>query len=298
VVQATNVGVNPARVVDIMPPGFAFVPGSATVNGAAATPAISGRNLTFDGIVPTGTSEIRIELTLVSTAAVATGPNVNTAQLINPATGDLLATAKATVTVEAEHVFDCGDVIGRVFDDKNRNGYQDDGESGLPGVRIATVNGLLVTTDKFGRFHVPCADIPDQDIGSNFLMKLDTRTLPTGYRVTTENPRDVRLTRGKVTKLNFGAAITRVVRLDLKDAAFASNDTKLKPEWAKGIDRLIDLLESEPSTLRITYHTGNVDKKLASKRLSAIEKLIAATWKKRSGRYRLPIETRIIGAKS
>ena len=77
----------------------------------------------------------------------------------------------------AEAVFDCGDIIGKVFDDRNRNGYQDEGEPGLPGVRIATVRGLLVTTDPYGRFSVGCADIPDADIGTNFIMKLDARTL-------------------------------------------------------------------------------------------------------------------------
>ena len=68
------------------------------------------------------------------------------------------------------------------------------------------VNGVLITTDAEGRYHVPCAAIPDAAIGSNFLLKLDPRTLPTGYQVTSENPRDVRVTRGKVTVLNFGAA--------------------------------------------------------------------------------------------
>jgi uncharacterized repeat protein (TIGR01451 family) len=297
VIEADNVPFNPARIVDVMPPGFTFVAGSATVNGVAATPAVNGRNLTFDGIVLPPGATIRVELTLASTAAVATGPNVNVAQLIDPATGETAAVAKATVTVEAEHVFDCGDVVGKVFDDKDRNGYQDEGEPGLPGVRLATVNGLLITTDKHGRFHVPCADIPDQDIGSNFVMKLDTRTLPTGYRLTTENPRDVRLTRGKVTKLNFGAAITRVVRLDLKNAAFVNGSEKLKPEWRSGIDKLMKVLDAEPSTLRITYSLGGEDKAVASRRVMALEKLIASEWKKRRGRYKLPVETRIVGAK-
>ena len=51
-------------------------------------------------------------------------------------------------------------------------------EKGLPGVRLATVNGELITTE--GRYSVPCAMIPDAAIGSNFILKLDTRTLPTG----------------------------------------------------------------------------------------------------------------------
>ena len=73
-------------------------------------------------------------------------------------------------------------------------------------------------------------------------MKLDERTLPAGYRITTENPRVVRLTRGKITKLNFGAALTRVVRLDLSDEAFVPGERKLNDQWRTGIQQLITQL--------------------------------------------------------
>src|SRR5690606_36315816 len=109
--------------------------------------------------------------------------------------------ANAVVRIIPDPVFDCAEIIGKVFDDRNANGYQDDGEPGIPNVRLATARGLLVTTDAEGRFHVPCAAVPNADRGSNLVMKLDERTLPSGFRVTTENPRDVRLTRGKMSKL-------------------------------------------------------------------------------------------------
>lgn len=105
--------------------------------------------------------------------------------------------------------FECADVIGKVFDDRNGNGYQDQGEAGLPGVRVATTEGWLVFTDNHGRFHVTCAARPESGIGSNFIMKVDTRSLPTGYQLTTENPGMVRLTAGRLAKLNFGASVAR-----------------------------------------------------------------------------------------
>ncbi|WP_201285405.1 hypothetical protein [Chelativorans xinjiangense] len=114
-----------------------------------------------------------------------------------------------TTSSAAAQPFGCSDVIGTVFDDQNGNGYQDAGEPGLPGVRLATVSGWLITTDAHGRFHVACANEEAGRIGSAFIMKLDARTLPTGYRLTTENPRVVRLTAAKTTKLNFGASIGR-----------------------------------------------------------------------------------------
>ncbi|MFC6488536.1 hypothetical protein [Nitratireductor sp. GCM10026969] len=109
----------------------------------------------------------------------------------------------------AAQPLECSDITGSVFEDRNGNGYQDPGEPGLPGVRLATVSGLLVETDAKGRFHIACPQAPGGPFGSAFVLKLDTRTLPTGYRVTTENPRMVRLTRGKATHLAFGVSLKR-----------------------------------------------------------------------------------------
>ncbi|NTS29625.1 hypothetical protein HQ945_00010 [Phyllobacterium sp. BT25] len=158
-------------------------------------------------------------------------------------------------------------------------------------MRIATVRGLLVTTDEFGRFHVACADLTDARIGSNFIMKLDTRTLPAGYHLTTENPRVIRLTAGKMSKLNFGAVQGRVVRLDLKDEAFEPALTTLKPRWDKGLDALIEMLKQQEATLRISYPTRSGD--LATKRMEAIEDAIAKRWKAAGGGYALNIEARV-----
>jgi large repetitive protein len=103
-------------------------------------------------------------------------------------------------------VFDCSELLGKVFEDADRDGYQDENEPGVPGVRLVTVNGQLITTDAFGRYHIACAAVPDARIGSNFVLKLDSRTLPLGWDVTTDNPRSIRLTRGKFGELNFGVA--------------------------------------------------------------------------------------------
>lgn len=297
VIEAAGVGFSPARIVDIIPPGFDFVVGSATSNAVPVVPTVAGRNLTFDGLTPDGLGAIRLELVLVASIAVATGPHVNTAQLINPLTNALVSTARATVTITAEHVFDCGDIIGRVFDDKNRNGYQDERERGLAGVRLVTVKGVLITTDKNGLFHVACADVPDADIGSNFILKLDIRTLPEGYNVTTENPRIVRLTSGKLTKLNFGAAGARLVRFDMTNDAFVSGSTALKPQWLKSIDKLMAVLEQGNATLRLTYIAKTSGSNLAMDRAAAVEKLITERWAEIGGRYRLSIETRVAGPK-
>ena len=122
-------------------------------------------------------------------------------------------------------------MLGKVFDDDNRNGMQESGERGLAGVRLVTARGLVATTDSHGRFHITCAIVPREDRGSNFVLKLDDRTLPTGYRMTTRQVQVQRATRGKALPFHFGAAIMRVVGMDLADPVFEPNTTVMREQW-------------------------------------------------------------------
>ena len=285
------------NLVDFMPAGFTYRPGSAMIDAVQKDPKQTGRRLVWVGQTIPAKSTVVLTLNMGVGAAAAEPEFTNLAWVEDPLTGQRISTiGKAVVRREFEHVFDCGEIIGKVYDDKNRNGYQNVGELGLPGVRVATVKGILVTTDKHGRYNVPCAAIPDARIGSNFVIKLDTRTLPTGYRLTTENPRVVRLTRGKITKLNFGATIHRVVRIDVDPSAFAVGKTQPGKKLANGIDQLIDLLATEKSVLRISYH-GKGDENLGKSRLRNLSKLIMNRWKHNRGSYDLDIETRFVGGK-
>ncbi|WP_420818651.1 DUF7507 domain-containing protein, partial [Paramylibacter kogurei] len=202
-------------VVDVLPIGMIYVPGTAQVDDVDVDPIVTGRTLTFSGLSVPPVGDVVITLTARVGPNSAIGKLVNQATAIDPATGAAMTnTASAIVERTPEHVFDCSDVIGKVFDDYNHDGSQNQGEPGLAGVRIVTVGGVLITTDEFGRYHVPCAALPDKH-GSNFILKLDERSLPSGYRMTTENPRVMRLTPGKFAKMNFGAAISNVIRIDL-----------------------------------------------------------------------------------
>ena len=63
--------------------------------------------------------------------------------------------------------------------------------------------------------HIACAATPKPGIGSNFIVKIDERSLPGGLEVVTENPRVVRLTEGKLTSADFGVRRLRSMRIDL-----------------------------------------------------------------------------------
>ena len=280
-------------LADVVPAGFRFSPGSATVNGAPAAPTESGARLDFTGIDLGPNRTVTVRLLLDAQDAAGPGRHVNRARLFGA--GGVLMAPEATATVEIppEAVHDCSDVIGRVFDDRNRNGHIDEDEPGLPGVRLATADGPPVVTDRHGRFHVVCAGPPGESIGSNFVLQLDTRTLPSGYRMTTENPRVVRPTAGETIETDFGAASGRIVRLDINAGAFEDGTTGLGPRWSRGIDRLIRVLREEHSVLRLVYRAGRGEGALAQERVDAIVATVRERWASFDEIYPLEIESEI-----
>ena len=243
-------------------------------------------------------STVNIKLLLVVGSGVGEGEYVNRAVARNnQTTGATSLVAQATVRVVPDPTFDCSDVIGKIFDDKNLNAYQDEGEEGIPGVRVLTAKGLEITADSHGRFHLTCAVIPNPDRGSNFIIKLDERSLPSGYRLTTENPRVVRATRGKMVKFNFGAAIHRVVRLDMADAVFEKDSTEMRPQWLPRLDLLMTELAKDPSLLRLSYLAENESESEVNDRLDAVKDEIEKRWEDLNCCYQLMIETEVFWRK-
>jgi hypothetical protein len=286
------------NVIDAFPAGFKYVSGSARVDGVEMDPVIDGNTLTWSLPTIAVGAEHTIKLLLVVSSGVGEGEYVNNAYLVNTVTnGAASGVASATVRVIPDPTFDCTDIIGKVFDDRNMNAYQDEGEPGLAGIQVATARGLRVTTDKHGRFHVTCAAVPNEIRGSNFIMKVDDRTLPSGYRMTTENPRVLRATRGKMLKFNFGAAIHRVVRLDLADGVFEKDSTELRPQWRSRIDMLIIELQKEASILRLSYLGENETESEVEDRLDAIEEIISDRWEHIDCCYKLTIEKEVFWRK-
>jgi len=296
-------------VVDFFPAGFKYIAGSGRIQSnqgpwVKTEPVLDANNpsnltLTWVNIGRLNSNEsFTIKLLLVVGSGVGEGEYVNRAQVLNNLTGGAASgVAAATVRVVPDPTFDCSDVIGKVFDDKNLNAYQDEGEEGIPGVRLFTTKGLEITADEHGRFHLTCAVVPNQDRGSNFIMKLDERSLPSGYRLTTENPRVVRATRGKMLKFNFGAAIHRVVRLDMAEQVFEPGTTKIRPQWLPRLDLLITELAKDPSLLRLSYLADNESEDIVDDRLDAVKEEVEKRWEALDCCYQLMIETEVFWRK-
>ena len=285
-------------VRDIIPPGFKYRTGSARLNGVKNEPVIAGRQLTWRNLTFSPGERKTFTMILVVGAGVGEGEYTNQVYALNNIIGTMVSNvATATVRIIPDPTFDCTDVIGKVFDDKNTNGYQDEGEPGIANVRLATARGLIVTTDAEGRFHIPCALVPQADRGSNFIMKVDERTLPSGFRMTTENPYTVRATRGKMIKMNFGAAIHRVVRIDLTDGAFEPGSEKLREQWQKKIQALESTLHESPTVVRLAYRMNKDSKSLVKKRIKKMRETLTVIWKKGKNCPPLIFEEEIVEAK-
>lgn len=280
------------ELVDTLPPGFKFVDGSATLGGVPVVPTVSGRTVTWPGLTIAPDAEFEATILAVVGSGVGFGTFNNEVIALDQASGRAVSNrAFASVEVVPDPEFDCTDIIGKVFDDKNGNGYQDEGEPGLPNVRLATVRGLLVTTDAFGRYHIACAEIPNEARGTTFVLKVDERTLPTGYRMVTENPAVVRLTRGKAMKVNFGARIHRVVRVEISGDSFEDGGSDLLPERDADLDLILRAIADEPSILRLVYISGSATDGMSKRRLRAVERRVRRLWSTEYDRYRLQIET-------
>jgi uncharacterized repeat protein (TIGR01451 family) len=287
-------GILDLSIVDRFPAGFRYVEGSAQIDGEPVEPTINGQELVWSDIGVGGASRRTLALLLAVGAGVSEGEYINRAQAFSSLTGSPLSgEAHATVRLVPDPTFDCTDVIGKVFDDVNRDGFQDPEEPGLRGIRLLTARGLAATTDQHGRFHITCAITPHEGRGSNFILKLDDRTLPTGYRMSTRQAQVMRATRGKALRFSFGASIHRVVGLDMANGVFEPNSTAMRPQWKTRIGMLLEELKKAPATLRLSYLADVEDARLVEERLAAVKKEIAEAWEALNCCYPLTIEPEV-----
>jgi uncharacterized repeat protein (TIGR01451 family) len=282
------------NVIDRFPAGFRYVEGSARFDDVPTEPVIANRDLVWSDLLLQTDGRHEIKLLLAVGAGVTEGEFVNRAFAMNGITGGLMsAEATATVRVVPDPTFDCTDVTGKVFDDSNRNGYQDGDEGGIDSVRLVTTTGLAATTDTHGRYHITCAIVPDENRGSNFVLKLDDRTLPSGYRVSTRPVQIQRATRGKALRMNFGASIHRVVGLDIADAVFEPDSIEMRSQWAPRVGLLLNELQKAPAVLRLSYVADIEDESLVERRLETLKQRIGEEWRSLDASYELVIEPEI-----
>jgi uncharacterized repeat protein (TIGR01451 family) len=199
-VTIKNVGSTDVRGVfleDRIPGGFKYVTDRATLDNIPTNPAGSTALLFDIGTVEAqATRTLRYQLIVGS--GVTQGNYENRAWARYSDETVISNKDSATVKITLDPLFDLGNFIGKVFWDKNENGYQDEGENPIPFVSIAMEDGTVVITDKNGRYHIPAIK-PGRHV-----LRLDESTLPEGAYLTTDKAVIVDITNGLLGKVNFG----------------------------------------------------------------------------------------------
>ena len=262
-VAIENTGANDLvglTLVDTPPAGFRFVEGSQTINIEGLTLTATGdRPFTIGGINLAAGETAIVGYFLRVGAGITRGEYVNTvgAELGGASIGN---TATASVEIVSDPDFEETTIIGKVFDDQNENGWQDEGELGIPGIRLATVTGLLIETDSEGRYHIAGVDVERFERGRNFLLKLDAATLPDGAVVVTENPRVMRITQGLLNQINFGVKLPvqeESVEVEIGELLFIKDAVDIREEHQPLLDQMAEhVREYKGGVLTIVGRAG------------------------------------------
>jgi len=165
------------RVVDTLPAGVVYAPGTARVDGQPVEPTRDGRILTwtFPSLMGTHTIVYAV-VVLPYTAQGTTLINLVDVETTSSTGAHVAGSASADTRVIAGALGNRVVITGRVFADVARTGRFRVGDKGVAGVRIYLEDGESVTTDPNGRFTFPSVR-PGQHV-----LRVDATTLPPSVR--------------------------------------------------------------------------------------------------------------------
>ena len=211
-ITVTNQGNQTARGVtleDTLPRGFSYVPNTMRVDGQSVQDPMGGKGpylqLGFGDLAANHSAKIEYR--------VQVGPNALNGDGINRArakdrSGVQSNEAQAKVEVKPGVFSSDAFVIGKVYTDCNRNGMQDEGELGVPGIRLYMEDGSYVITDREGKYDFYGVS------PKTHVLKIDRTTLPTGAELILQanrhagdpSSRFVDVKRGELHRADFAVA--------------------------------------------------------------------------------------------
>src|SRR5437773_2639537 len=214
----TSINLTNFVVQNELPPRFGYLPGSSTRDGRAIADPTGSRfqqfsldtlaaftDLNGDGQAGPGEpGYLALSWVLVPGASATPGAYLDAAvAFAGCSMCGASNRAEATVHVAEDAFLARGTIVGRVFEDSNRDGLQGRDERGLPGATVILDDGTSVSTDADGRFHVP-----DLDPGPH-VVKLDLERLGLPAIATTETSPIAYVSPGLLSTLRFGVSFQR-----------------------------------------------------------------------------------------
>ncbi|MET0384274.1 MAG: SdrD B-like domain-containing protein, partial [Burkholderiaceae bacterium] len=182
-----NVDLDRIDLQDTLPTGFEYLRSSATLDNAPAAEPAGGKGPALTFSVPSmaagQTRTLRYRATIGPLALQGDGVNRAQARAALPF-ATVSNVAAATVQVQPGVFTDRAMVLGKVWADCNADGLQDDGEPGVPGVRLIMEDGSFVVTDGKGQYSFYGVS------PRTHVLKLDATTLPAGTAPTATSSRN------------------------------------------------------------------------------------------------------------
>ena len=250
------------RLHDFVPPNFKYLKGSARLNGAALADPNGNRPVVFAiGTVPAradtngnGQADPGEPGYFVLGYQLVVGSGATPKAYVNTAVATdvcdqcrISGEASAQVAVVLDPVFDLGTIIGKVFEDKNRNGWQDKDEEGVPGAMVVLDDGTYALADQYGRYHFPAVR-PGQR-----LVKINLQGLAFGATTSTDEARVVAVTPGLLAKANFGVAydhdVERIGRPGEMGMAFEADKNDKPIQVTGNVSALMVLINGKLAAL-------------------------------------------------
>ena len=175
---------NAVTVVDTLPAGFRFIPGTARLGAVAMANPTGGVGpvLTFNLGNMAASSTITFSYRVRVGVGAQQGNGINRAQARSGAFASNTAQWRVRVTGGVFTSEAC--VLGKIFVDCNGNHIQDAEEIGIPGVRLYFQDGTYLVSDSEGKYSM-CNLLPRTHV-----LKVDPSTLPRGSRLTTSSNRN------------------------------------------------------------------------------------------------------------
>ncbi len=212
IVNASTRAITAARLDDALPPGFAYVPGTARLDTRALADPSPGARVSFalGTLAPNATVELRYRARIG--AGAAPGDAWNRAVASGDGASSNVAAAKVTVT---GGVFaDEAALLGTVYVDRNGDRRRGSDDPGMPGVRLYLDDGTFAISDGAGQYSF--YGITPR----THALQVDATTLPPGARLLATSHRDagspgsrlVALQRGDLVRADFALAADSVTR--------------------------------------------------------------------------------------
>ncbi len=215
----TSQAVEQVNIENIIPDHFKYLD-NTLLNGAPASSLISNKILSLDlGTLPAlidtnsngeadpgETGYTRIDYQLIVGSGITPGSYSSSAIAKDSCDACSVSNqATADVNVTTDPLFDLGTIIGKVFDDKNSNNWQDPDEPGIADAMVVLDEGTYAITDSHGRYHFPSVTPGER------LLKINIASLPAGTTLSFNETQVISVSPGLLAKVNFAAVQNLIV---------------------------------------------------------------------------------------